>query len=62
MGKKIQDLWGQDKGGIINVCIEVSGIKVRNQLSSVTQLCPTLCDPWTAARQGSLSITNSQSP
>ena len=31
------------------------------QFSSVTQLCPTLCDPWTAARQASLSITNSQS-
>ena len=29
--------------------------------SSVAQLCPTLCDPWTAARQASLSITNSQS-
>ena len=29
--------------------------------SSVTQLCPTLCDPWTAAHQASLSITNSQS-
>ena len=26
--------------------------------SSVTQLCPTLWDPWTAARQASLSITN----
>ena len=29
-------------------------------LSSVqfTQLCPTLCTPWTAAHQASLSITN----
>ena len=27
----------------------------------VTQSCPTLCDPWTAAWQASLSITNSQS-
>ena len=27
----------------------------------VTQLCPTLWDPWTAARQASLSITNSWS-
>ena len=25
------------------------------------QLCPTLCDPWTAACQASLSITNSRS-
>ena len=31
------------------------------QFSSVAQLCPTLCDPWTAACQASLSITNSQS-
>ena len=29
--------------------------------SSVAQSYPTLCDPWTAARQASLSITNSQS-
>ena len=28
------------------------------QFSSVTQPCPTLCDPWTAACQASLSITN----
>ena len=28
------------------------------QLSSVVQSCLTLCDPWTAARQASLSITN----
>ena len=31
------------------------------QFSSVTQLCPTLCDPWTTPGQDSLSITNSQS-
>ena len=29
------------------------------QVSSVAQLCPTLCDPWNAARQASLSTTNS---
>ena len=28
------------------------------QFSSVTQSCLTLCDPWTAAHQASLSITN----
>ena len=33
--------------------------KIMHQFSSVTQSCPTLCDPWTAARQASLSITNS---
>ena len=31
------------------------------QFSSVAQECPTLCDPWTAACQTSLSITNSRS-
>ena len=31
------------------------------QFSSVTELCLTLCDTMTAARQASLSITNSQS-
>ena len=31
------------------------------QFNSVTQLCPTLCDPMNAARQASLSITNSWS-
>ena len=31
------------------------------QFSSVTQLCPTLCDPMDAACQASLSITNPQS-
>ena len=30
-------------------------------LSSVAQSCPTLVTPWTAARQASLSITNSRS-
>ena len=30
--------------------------------SSVTQSCPTLCDPWTAAHQASLTITNSWRP
>ena len=33
-----------------------------SQFSSVPQLCPALCAPWTAALQASLSITNSQSP
>ena len=31
------------------------------QFSSVAQSCLTLCDPWTAACQASLFITNSQS-
>ena len=32
------------------------------QFSSVTQLCPTLCDPMNRSTEASLSITNSQSP
>ena len=31
------------------------------QFNSVTQLCPTLCNPMNTARQASLSITNSRS-
>ena len=31
------------------------------QLTSVAQSCPTLCAPWTAAWQASLSITKTQS-
>ena len=31
------------------------------QLSLVTQLCPTLCTPWTVACQATLSIINSRS-
>ena len=32
------------------------------QFSSVTHSCPALQDPWSAAHQASLTITNSQSP
>ena len=32
-----------------------------DQFSSVTQSCPTFCDPMAAARQASLSLTNSRS-
>ena len=37
------------------------GEGVSGYCCSVTQSCPTLCDPWTAAHQASLSITNSRS-
>ena len=43
----------------LNSPIPVHLSSLTPQLSSVTQWCPTLCDPWTAARQTSLSITNS---
>ena len=39
----------------------VTRLVERAQFSTVAQSCPTLCDPWTAAHQASLSITNSQS-
>ena len=35
-------------------------LPILSQFSLVAQSCPTLCDPWTAACQASLSITNSQ--
>ena len=36
-------------------------VLVLPQFSSVARLCPTLATPWTAARQASLSVTNSRS-
>ena len=39
----------------------MSQTKIFHQFSSVVQSCPTLCNPWTAACQASLSITNSRS-
>ena len=36
-------------------------LQLHFQFSSVAQSCLTLWDPWTAARQASLSITNSRS-
>ena len=41
--------------------MEKTALSSSVQFSSVAQSCPTLCDPWTAARQASLSITNSWS-
>ena len=32
-----------------------------SQFIAVTQSCPTFCDPMAAARQASLSLTNSRS-
>ena len=39
-----------------------SSISLIIQFSSVAQSCLTLCKPWTAAHQASLSITYSRSP
>ena len=50
-----------------NFCMQYSYFPVcwspiqRVQIRSVTQLCPTLCEPMNPACQASLSITNSQS-
>ena len=41
--------------------VEIFFYMISVQFSSVTQSCPTLCDPWTAACQTSLSITKSRS-
>ena len=42
--------------------ISFKNVRVILQFSSVTQSCPTLCDPVNAAHQAYLSITNSRSP
>ena len=41
--------------------ITLPNCRLYYQFSSVAHLCPTLCHPWTAACQASLSITNSWS-
>ena len=41
----------------LNLSVQFSSF----QFSSVAQSCPTLCDPWIAARPASMSITNSWS-
>ena len=41
--------------------VDQEGDLVLPRFSLVAQSCPTLCDPWTAAHQASLSITNSWS-
>ena len=55
-------------GSTIGICyINISLYKLNPQLkkcqfSSITQSCPTLCDPMNHSTPGPLSITNSQSP
>ena len=54
--------WGHKES---DMTLQLNNKKWRWQFSvhfsSVTQSCPTLCNPWTAAHQASLSITNSWS-
>ena len=40
---------------IVNICI-FKNFFAKCYFSLVTQLCPTLCDPWTVAHQASLSM------
>ena len=47
--------------GVWTSHLSYSCISSSVQFNSVTQSCPTLWDPWTAAHQASLSITNSWS-
>ena len=45
----------------MQLSLEVFLLSDSVEFNSVTQSCPTLCNPWTAAHQPFLSITNSQS-
>ena len=45
----------------VYVCLCIDRKALCLQFSSVAQSCPILFDPWTAAHQASLSITNSWS-
>ena len=48
---------------IFKVCIFISYKRTSfKEFSSVTQSCPTLCDPMNRSTQASLSITNFWSP
>ena len=47
-------IWG-------NRCLCLLKVLLSYQFSLIVQLCPILSIPWTAARQASLSITNSRS-
>ena len=47
---------------LFNIVLEVLAMAIRQSVSSVAQSSLTLCNPWTAAHQASLAITNSQSP
>ena len=51
----------QENGGEISRKVEMDLLNMFIQFSSVALLCPTLCNPMTAAHQAFLSITNSQS-
>ena len=53
--------WKKKKKFQENDSVHFSSVNWMVQFSSVAQSCLLLCDPWTAAGQASLSITNSHS-
>ena len=59
MGFSRQEYWSGVQ--LPSSTIPTIGTKCFSQFSSVTQSYPIFCDPWTAADQASLSITNSWS-
>ena len=65
LGKFTKNLWTSilEKGEIpeMSNLKKIKSYNLSVQFSSVAQSCPTLCNPWIAARQASLPITNSQS-
>ena len=58
---RVPAMWWLDDCNILSLLIRQVTFLVHTLFSSVCQSCPALCDPWTAAHQASLSITNSRS-
>ena len=56
-GSAVQLRLRSQEGTLWSLLLQCSSV----QFSSVAQSCPTLCDPWTAACQVSLSVAISQS-
>ena len=62
VNKNLSSIYHDTIWGINCITKTLSGVLyLIIQFSSVAQSCPTLVTPWTAARQASLSIINSQS-
>ena len=53
---------GKERVHVINLGLVHCGEIISVQFSSVTQSCPTLCDPMNLSTHASMSITKSQSP
>ena len=59
-GRQLTSFFWRNLQGI-SLALKLCCLMLCLQFSSVAQSCLTLRDPWTAARQASLFITNSQS-